>query len=159
MNQDQLLQNVACHDPELLKPIDYIPDPPGELNDSGATYYWKICDHLIRMDSLSKVKCLIASNLAYTCVQMQAEPTFFDPVDLNQGEVARAVHNVAEYHIQADTIRKVAGAIGFTLKELEQIGVPLQSLLAKHQEDETDQSATKWSKAMKQRRSRYRSNP
>ena len=124
-----ILEQIAKDNPQLLVDIEYIPDPPEQLNQKGAAYYYKICTMIQARAALNKVKALCAASLASDAVQMETDPFFFEPISTTDNHLAKKLHAVAEYNHIVREITLTAGAINLTLDELEQEGILLQTML------------------------------
>lgn len=128
---EEALKAIAGNDKNLLRPLDSIPDPPAELDKKGSEYYYRICDLLLRKNGINKVKSICAANLANETRKAETDPFYFEPYEMNQNEVEKIIHQMAELRILEKTHRQVAFTIGLTLEEIEKAGVPLLSTMQK----------------------------
>jgi hypothetical protein len=130
-----VLKRIAKDNPELLIEVDEIPEPPAQLNQKGAEYYYQICTMIQSRASLNKVKALCAASLASDAVQMETDPFFFEPINMTDNKVAKKVHQLAEYNHIVREITLTAAAINLSLDELQAEGIPLQTMLKKRKKE------------------------
>jgi|GEM_PF-6812990 len=124
-----IIEKIADNDPELLKPLNSIPDPDNRLNRKGIEYYYRICSLL---NDLNRVKCICAESLALAAVEMENGEFFRPVVKPTTRPLESRLHNLSEYLHRQRELSLTALTIGVTLAQIEKAGVPILSLLNRY---------------------------